>query len=481
MATPRADDSAGALSRLPPEKAARLAQLLRKRGSARDLHAFVGWVTPHHPALPHMQPIIDLVAAARRARWGHPIRACVSMPPRHGKSETLFNGLAWWMADMPGDMHAYLTFNDETATSQSRKIRQRAQDGGVHLSQEMANLREWRTTSGGGLYASGVGRAITGRGITGLAVVDDPFADREDADSKRKRDNVWEWFTSVVMTRLEHASVMVVHTRWHEDDLIGRLAAGQDPRFRWDIINLPAIAGPEDPLGRQPGEALWPEERPLSMLEEHRSLDAFNFEALYQGQPRPRGARVFGPPHYHEPNFELTGYRITLTADPAASEKTTANYSAALALATKGYGAAMEGRVLNVYHRQVTIPELVRDLMTFSAAHGNAEIAVEAVGGFKAIPQMLREIDPAIRVREIRPLGDKFQRAQPAASAWNAGRLTVPRSAPWLKAFLAEVCSFTGVHDAADDQVDVLAHAWNEADQQVVFTAPNRPILPRRR
>jgi phage terminase large subunit-like protein len=293
-----------------------------------------------------------------------------------------------------------------------------------------------------------------------------------------------------VMTRLEDASVMVIHTRWHEDDLIGRLAKDGG----WEVVNLPAIAGPDDPLGRQLGEPLWPEERPLRMLEEQRALDAFNFEALYQGQPRPRGARVFGPATYYDPaSFDMTGWRITIYADPAASEKTSANYSAILALATTGRGAEMRGRVVDVYRRQVTIPQFVRDLQAFQAANGNAEACVESVAGFKAVAQMLREIDPHVRVREVRPLGDKFQRAQPAASAWNGvadaidptrnrpPRLEVPLRAPWLKAFLDEVGAFTGVHDASDDQVDCLSGTWNEADKTVPFTAPPGPLIRMRR
>jgi hypothetical protein len=185
------------LTRLAPDKAARVRQLLDQG----DLEAFIRRVTPHHPPAPHMRPIIERIAQARR----RPIRTCISMPPRHGKSETVFNGLAWWMQAVPADTHAYLSYNDNQATSQSRKIRQRAQEGGVALSAEMANLGEWRTTSGGGLFASGVGGALTGKGITGLAVVDDPFKGREDADSSRMRDNVWDWFTSV-FTRAQPAA-----------------------------------------------------------------------------------------------------------------------------------------------------------------------------------------------------------------------------------------------------------------------------------
>lgn len=491
----RVDLSKLDLSRLSPADAKRAAELLRGlAGGASDLEAFIRRVTPHHPPERHMLPIIQRIARARL----RPIRCCVSMPPRHGKSETLYNGLAWWMRDVPADTHAYLTYSDEQATSQSRKIRHRAQRGGVALSSEMANLSEWRTTSGGGLFAAGTAGALTGKGLTGLAVIDDPFKNREDADSSRRRDAVWEWFTSVVMTRLENASVIVVHTRWHEDDLIGRLAAGKyEDGPPWEIVNLPAIAGPDDPLGRAPGEALWPRRRSLSMLREQRAIDAFNFEALFQGSPRPRGATVFKEPTYYDPEtFSLSGWRIIIYGDPAASKKTTANHSVILALAVQGYGAKMVGRVIDVYRKQVTIPEYVRDLQDFQARHGFAVANVESVAGFKAVAQVLREIDPAVNVNEVVPLGDKFQRAQPAASAWNGDpgdpnaipprpplpvRIEVPLRAPWLKNFLSEMRAFTGVNDAADDQVDCLSGAWNEASKQIVYEGTDEPIMKWRR
>lgn len=469
--------------RLTPAELRQFEALLADRSETESLTDFIRRVTPHHPPPRHLNPIIAQIERARfrSTEGGDPVRVCVSMPPRHAKSETLFNGLAWWMASVPADTHAYLSYSDDQATSQSRKIRQRAKDGGVALSAEMANLSEWRTTSGGGLFASGVGGGLTGKGISGLAVVDDPFKGPAEANSQRTRDAVWDWFTGVVMSRLEDASVMVVHTRWHEDDLIGRLANDGG----WTIINLPAIAELNDPLGRAPGEALWPEVRPLKMLREQEAIDAFTFAALFQGQPRPRGSTVFKEPHYYDPAaFDVTGWKIYIFADPAASKSTTADYAAIVALAVKGQGAEMQGRVIDVYRKQTTIPAFVRDLMAFQARHGFAVAHVESVGAFKAVADMLREIDPSLNVKENIPLGDKFQRAQPAGSAWNDGRLMVPLYAAWLKDFLAEVKGFTGVNDKHDDQVDALSGAWNVAaggPKTPVFVAPPGPLILRRR
>jgi predicted phage terminase large subunit-like protein len=462
---------------LTPEEREEADRLLGAIDKAETLTEFVGRVTPHHPVQPHMMPIIDLIEKARR----RPIRACISMPPRHGKSETVFNGLCWWLANVPADTHAYLSYSDDQATSQSRKIRQRAQEGGVALSMEMANLSEWRTTSGGGLFASGVGGGLTGKGLSGMAVVDDPFSGPEQANSKRIRDAVWDWFTGVVMTRLEGASVLVVHTRWNQDDLIGRLAK----QGGWEVLNLPAIAGFDDPLGRSPGEPLWPGVRPLSMLEEQRAIDAYTFEALYQGRPRPRGNAVFQkePARYNPATADFTGWRFLGAGDPAATDNTSADFSALGALAVIGEGAKMRGRIVDAYRGQITVPEFADKIIIFSDKHGGMEIGIEAVGGFKALPQMLKRVRPGIRIREIRPLGDKFTRAQPVATAWNDGRIEVPTAAPWVSAFLEEIMAFTGVRDAHDDQVDWLAHAWNMASEAAspIYTSSPSPVMPRRR
>jgi len=253
--------------------------------------------------------------------------------------------------------------------------------------------------------------------------------------------------------------VIVVGTRWHADDLIGRLEASGD----WEVLNLPAIAEEDDPLGRQPGEALWPERYPVEELEAiKRQIGEWSFAALYEGRPRPRGAAVFGEPaRFDFEAWKPEAARVIIGADPAASEKTSADYSVAVVLAVEGRGDRMTGRVLDVWRGQVAIPTFTERLRALSAKWYGCPVAVEAVGGFKAIPQMLRQVDPLLRLLEVTVRGDKFTRAQPVAAAWNDGRILIPTSAPWVAAFLDEVQAFSGVRDRKDDQVDALAHAWN--------------------
>jgi predicted phage terminase large subunit-like protein len=433
-------------------------------GGGMTLREFMAWQAPHEPPLPHMQAIVDIIESARRQQ----IQICISMPPRHGKSITLQRGLAWWLRATPSDTCAYVSYSSEQAKSKAGQVHELALRAGVETGRR-DTMGEWRTSDGGGLLAAGAGGGLTGQGVQGLMIYDDPYQDREEAESPATREKVWDRFCDVVLTRNEGQSTIVVATRWHPDDLIGRLVR----EHHWPCINFPAIAELNDPLGRAPGEALWPEVHPLAELEMVRAINAHTFASMFQGRPRPRGATVFKTETYYNPDtFSMDGCRLAFHLDAAGSTRTSADYCAMLALALRGYGDQTEGFVLDVYRRQVEIPQFVRDARAWQIRLGAPRTTIDGASGTdKAVAQMLREIDTTLRVKECVPLGDKFTRAQPAATAWNAGRLRVPMPRPgvpvvWLKDFIAEVTSFTGVNDSHDDQVDCLSGAWNEGFEQ---------------
>ncbi len=439
---------------LTPEEE-ELERLLLAEAAAPGLAEFIRRISPHHPPPPHLAPVIAALERARHA----PQQVVISMPPGHAKTTLVCHAIAWWLTMYPADTCSYSSYNEKQAMGPSVTARTLAMKAGVRISEETNNKTEWRTPEGGGLYASGLDGGLTGKRIKGLLFVDDPFKGPVDANSQGGRDAVWDWFQSVAMLRLEDASVFVIHTRWHEDDLIGRLVK----QGGWEVINLPALAEENDLLDREPGEALWPDMYSVEKLEAIREARGiFVFSALYQGAPRPRGGALFGEPAYYDPaSTSFEACRIVIAADPAASEKTSADWSAAVVISIRGRGDDAVGYLRHVYRKQVAIPDFVKALHSLQQTWGNAGVKVESVGGFKAIPQMLRALGLK-RIEEITPVGDKFTRAQPVAAAWNTGRLLVPSdSPPWLGQFLDEVMKFTGVKDAHDDQVDALAHAWN--------------------
>lgn len=466
-----------------------LAALLEDDSNGERLPDFIVRVSPAHKPPRHIKPILDLYERSRHER----VLACVELPPRHAKTTTGLHSLAWLCNRDPTLTNAFATFGDDYASSRSRIARVLAAAGGVTLDRAMANLGEWRTTRGGGCLFHGYQGAWTGQGIDGMGLIDDPYKDRAAAESKKIRENVWEWFTDVFWTRLQvpadapigakPGSCIVQHTRWHDDDLIGRLLAGKFSGYKFERVRLPAVCEDEgDILGRALGEALWPERIPIDELRRiEASIGPYSWASLFQQRPRPKGADVFfEPARFSLADFKWAGHRILLCCDPAATDDNKADFSAAFVLAALGYGDKMQIWVMFGWRDRVTVPEVARKLYEISCKWHNAPIAVEAVGAFKAVPQILREIEPRLRIREVKPKGDKFLRAQGIAAAWNGDpklgvppRVFVPIDAAlvkrrgmqpvsWADELIGEATAFTGVGDLEDDQVDAISHGFNE-------------------
>lgn len=495
----------------------RLAELLAAQYSAEPIDAFIRRVSPRHIPPRHMEPVHRLWERTRHER----VLACIEMPPRHGKTTEALHGIAWRNKLDPVLINGFATFGDDYAASRSRIARTLTRAGGRALRKDASNLHEWLNEYGGGALFRGYLGEWTGRGITGVGIVDDPYKDRAAAESPQIRANVQEWFADVWWTRFEWdfgPSCIVQHTRWHDDDLIGWLLAGKFG-YTFERIRLPAIAEDEDDLiGRKIGEALWPERYSAETLHEiEAALGAYSWASLYQQRPRPRGADVFDtvkmPARYSLATWRPDGHRILICADPAATEDTRADYSALFVLAVKEFAAQMVIWVIYGWRGQVTVPAFARRLHATSQLFWHAPIVVEAVGGFKAVPQTLRELEPNLRLM-IAKMGmpdlgdrdaarvsnapvDKFLRSQPVAAAWNRGNVLIPVDAhlewnpatnrfevptylapgqallrrlrpgvrpgvTWAHELIAEAGKFTGAGDGEDDQIDALSHGYNE-------------------
>ena len=418
---------------------------------------FIPRISPRFARPIHLREFANVFPRMER----EPLRLCISVPRRHGKTEMILHGLAWWFMRHPEKTAAYISYSAEFAEEKSTRLRDLAQRAGLLLKDDSRKKSAWLTPMGGGLFATGVGGPLTGRGVDVL-VIDDPHKNREEADSKASRDTVSDWFTSTGISSVEPGgSVIVCHTRWNPDDLIGRLST--DKEIAWEYINLPAL--------NEHGEALWPDRWPAEALNiRRREVGEYDWASMFMGQPRPRGGAMFREPASYDLRGMVDyvrGTTILLACDPAATAKTSADRSAIVV------GAARMGSdglpimyVLDVRTMQVELPALVRELVALQRAW-QSPIAVEAVGGFKAVPQMLKAIDRSLRVISITPAADKFVRAQSVAAAWNDGRVLVPRPAPWVNDFVGEVCRFTGVGDQHDDQVDALSHCWNTLQKMI--------------
>lgn len=378
----------------------------------------------------------------------------VEVPPRHAKSETVLHKSAQLMRLHPSLRLAYASYAQTFSETQAIKAHRYAKAVGVEPNPNMANRQDWQTPQGGGLFVTSIGGEFTGRGAD-LLIIDDPVKGREQADSPTYRDKTWSWWEDVAETRLEPgAGVILTMTRWHADDLAGRLIK----RGGWKVIRLPALAdgldalGREpapDPLGREEGEALWPERYPRDLLEELREKKPYTFASLYQGLPRPRDSTLFGDPAWYR---ELpSGYRLVIGLDLAYSKKRRANHSAYVVFAVTGD----LWHIRHVERWQDDINGTLLKLERVKATYPGASWRAEGNGPQKATVDLLR--GKGFNVESVHRSTDKYAEAQAYAEAWNAGRILLPDtdSPPgWLSAFLEEHRDFTGADDAEDDQVD---------------------------
>ena len=225
-------------------------------------------------------------------------RLMITMPPGHAKSKyasVMFP--AWFMAQAPHLSVIGASAGSDLATTFSRRIldliRVHSQTLGYGLRSEAAQT--WLTTNGGEYFAAGVGTKLAGRRAD-LAIADDLIGKQEDGDSAEYRQRVWDWWQADFLTRLKLGGrVVLINTRWNEDDLSGRLLEIEPEK--WRLVNLPAIAEEDDQLGRDVGEALWPDQHPLAkLLDLQRSFggeDSRTWTSLYQQRPAPAGGALF--------------------------------------------------------------------------------------------------------------------------------------------------------------------------------------------
>ncbi len=309
---------------------------------------------------------------------GEITRLMVFMPPRHRKSQTAnAHFSAWYLGRHPDHSIITASHGQSLAKTFGRQTRNLIADYGpelfgIALDKESHAADDWHIADHyGGLVAAGVGTGITGRGAH-LLICDDLFADREEADSPTIRESVWDWYTNVAMTRLEPtARVIFITTRWHPDDVAGRLLQAMelgegDP---WTAVRFPAEAEEADELGRHPGDALWPEEFSLEWLhDQRRRIGSHAYTALYQQRPQELHGGAFQAQWfrwYHADDIRVeddTWYwrdqplTIVVGVDPATTAKATSDD---FAMATIGVTPQGDVLVLDMYNEPTPIGDQV--------------------------------------------------------------------------------------------------------------------------
>ncbi|NLE76759.1 MAG: terminase, partial [Chloroflexi bacterium] len=249
---------------------------------------FGDWLVRNSPAgwewdWPYQRLLRGRLQAVTR---GECRRLMLFLPPRHGKSELVtVRYPVWRLAHEPGLRVIVGAYNQTLANKFSRKARRVAQGAGLRLSPERSAVEDWELARGGSLRAVGVGGGITGQGGD-LIVIDDPVKSREEANSEAYRERVFDWYTDDLYTRLEPGgAAILIMTRWHEDDLAGRILRSEDGP-NWEALSLPAEAEEGDVLGRAVGEALCPARYDVAALREIRTVLGRSYWALYQQRPQ---------------------------------------------------------------------------------------------------------------------------------------------------------------------------------------------------
>lgn len=385
-------------------------------------------------------------------------RLMVLMPPRHGKSELASVRFpAWFLGRNPEKRVIATSYSARLAENFGRKVRDITADpvfplvfGGVGLSGRSKAADRWETTRGGGYVAAGVGGSITGMGGD-LLIVDDPFKNQEDADSKNYRDKVWDWYQSTLYTRIEkNGKIVVILTRWHEDDLAGRLLnSGTD---KWDVVSFPALAE-ENERFRLEGEPLWPEKYGTDALERIKSAVGTRvWNALYQQRPAPDDGAVFKKSWFQTYETPPVFDYMLQSWDMTFSDGDASDY--------------VVGQVWGVRGAQRYLVDQVRGRMDFMSAvralcsmtdrypQARAKYVEDKANGPAVISALKNEVQGLIPVS---PKGSKVSRAIAVTPVLEAGNVFLKKGAKFSEELMEEAAIFpAGKHD---DMVDAMTQA----------------------
>lgn len=495
---------------------------VRREQARRDFLRFCLYVDQHFEAPTHVRLMAEkLQQVARFIESGGKegiSRLMISLPPRHGKSEMASRKFPAWLMGRRPDMRVILaSYGADLASDHSRKVRdlimsQRyqalfgglsSQDEPVILSSDSRSVAKWDLANPhrGGMVAAGVGGGITGLGAD-LLILDDLFKNREEGESEARRDFVDDWYKSSAYTRLEqYSAIILFFTRWHPDDQAGRLIrrmVEEPDADQWEILFLPALAIDEypisiekqrekmhdgvylpmaDPLGRKPGEALWPMRFSAEWLEAKKSnIDLYEFEALYQQMPYLRQGGFFKRDWFKivpkGPGKDVV-VRVRCW-DKAATEGAGARTSGVrMSLGTDGfyYVEHVSNSQSSTYNREEKMVRIGKEdyeeCGSFMIWHpqdpGSAGLdSARATNAKMAEAGLTAHFEPVT--------GDKETRAGPFSSAAEAGKVRLVEGG-WNDIYLSELVSFP--KGRFKDMVDASSDAFNKVRKGGKKKAPS--------
>lgn len=439
------------------------AQYLLKIRQAED--SYLSYLQLRHPdrQFPDFQlKLIDTLDRLEKGTLGTQ-NVLITMPPRHGKSEYgTVNFPTYYMGRDPRRYVMSSSYNAILAADfgkQARNISEEKLTAQIFPKMRVASDSRasdvWRTTLNGAYFGVGLDGTTSGRPANCL-IVDDPFKSREDADSQTMRNKVWNFYTSALTTRLQPTIdgkppiQIVILTRWHPDDLAGRIMATEDwKNGLWTHINFEARSG-------NPPAALWPERFDLDWLARREALNPREFASLYQQTPYIEGGNLIHDDwwRYHDRD-ELPPFVTSVVSVDTAS-KTKDHHDPSVALVG---GLTRDGDIYlyDLMRERLEFPDLKRRLIQLNNTHRTRALRgfyiEDRASGHSIIQELKR--DSGLTVIPYKVTHDKVARVSAILPILEAGRVFLPGYAPWVKEFRQECSQFPS--SKHDDQVDALA------------------------
>lgn len=437
----------------------------------------MGWV--HEEICRELDEFLDNVAARKSPR----LMLC--LPPRHGKSELASRKFPAYVFGRYPDMSIIGTSYSADLASRMNRDVQRVIDQpeyrkifpGSSLSAK--NIRH--TASGnymrnsdifeivghhGSYRSAGVGGGITGMGGD-ILIIDDPIKDRAEADSPTIRRKVWEWYTSTLYTRLAPGGgILVINTRWHMDDLSGRLleAAASGAGDQWKVVNFPAIAE-HDERHRKAGEALHPERYPLTQLEAiKKAIGTRDWEALYQQRPVPDGGNIFKAEwlkFWLEKDLPRKFDQMVISWDMTFKDNSDTDFVVGQVWGAKGANRYLLDQVRARMGFTATLDAFVA--LANKWPHAARKLIEDKANGPAIIDCLKNHVTGIVPVE---PDGSKTARAHAVTALFEAGNVLIPhpQERAWANEYILELTQFPGA--AHDDQVDATTQALRNMERK---------------
>jgi predicted phage terminase large subunit-like protein len=411
-------------------------ELLARRRARETFTEYCRYRLPEDMTLaPHHKLLTDALDEVEK---GECDRLLVMMPP--GSAKSTYGSVyfpEYFAGRNPQLSIIAASHTTELAERFGRRVRNGVDDiqfknlFNVQLAADSTAAGRWGTSHGGEYTAVGVGGSITGR-RGDLIVVDDPVRSREDADSDRVREKTWEWWTNDLLTRLKPGGrIVVIMTRWHEDDLAGRLLE-REPQ-RWKVIKLPMIAGDADPLGREPGERLWKEWFTDAMVLQAQA-DPRSWISLYQQEPRPLEGAEFKRTWISRYNVAPKKMNKVILVDPAGDPSKTATTKRkksdrtvmwVVGLASDGNAYLLDGVV-----DRLGLTQRADKLFALHKKHKPMQVRYERYGMMGDIAHIQHEMEQRqyrFKIHEVAGAVEKNARIRRLIPWFEGGRLWFPQ------------------------------------------------------